>query len=46
MYLKLAGAQAGTIGFMIYDGGDAPQPYGSATTYYRDFNKEVIKDGV
>ncbi|MEZ7728021.1 CshA/CshB family fibrillar adhesin-related protein [Gemella sp. 27098_8_155] len=46
MYLNSAGAQAGTIGFMIYDGGDAPQSYGSAQHIIGDFNKEVIKDGV
>ena len=46
MYLNSAGAQAGTIGFMIYDGGDAPQSYGSAQHIIGDFNKEVVKDGV
>ncbi len=46
MYFNSAGAQAGTIGFMIYDGGDAPQSYGSAQHIIGDFNKEVIKDGV
>ncbi len=46
MYLNSAGAQAGTIGFMIYDGGDAPQSYGSAQHIIGDFNKEVIKNGV
>ena len=46
MYLNSAGAQAATIGFMIYDGGDAPQSYGSAQHIIGDFNKEVIKDGV
>ena len=46
MYLNSAGAQAGTIGFMIYDGGDAPQSYGSAQHIIGDFNKEVVKNGV
>ena len=46
MYLNSSGAQAGTIGFMIYDGGDAPQSYGSAQHIIGDFNKEVVKDGV
>ena len=30
MYMNSSGAQAGTIGFVVYDGGDAPQSYGSA----------------
>ena len=46
MYLNSSGAQAGTIGFMIYDGGDAPQSYGSAQHIIGDFNKEVVKNGV
>ena len=46
MYLNSAGAQAGTIGFMIYDGGDAPQSYGSAQHIIGDFNKEIVKNGV
>ena len=30
MYMNSEGAQAGSIGFVVYDGGDAPQSYGSA----------------
>ncbi len=30
IYMNTQGSQAGTIGFVIYDGGDAPASYGSA----------------
>jgi len=30
IYMNTQGSQAGTIGFVIYDGGDAPSTYGSA----------------
>ena len=30
IYMNTQGSQAGTIGFVIYDGGDAPATYGSA----------------
>ena len=30
IYINTQGSQAGTIGFVIYDGGDAPSSYGSA----------------
>ena len=40
LYLNSLGAQAGTFGFMIYDGGDAPESYGEALHAIGDFNKE------
>ena len=40
LYLNSFGAQAGTFGFMIYDGGDAPESYGEAFHAIGDFNKE------
>ena len=40
LYLNSLGAQAGTFGFMIYDGGDAPESYGEAFHAIGDFNKE------
>ena len=30
IYMNTQGSQAGTVGFVIYDGGDAPATYGSA----------------
>ena len=30
IYMNTQGSQAGTVGFVIYDGGDAPASYGSA----------------
>lgn len=42
LYLNSLGAQAGTFGFMIYDGGDAPESYGEAFHAIGDFNKEKM----
>ena len=39
LYLNSNGAQAGTFGFMIYDGSDAPESYGEAQHVIGTFNK-------
>ncbi len=39
MYMNSAGAQAGSIGFVVYDGGDAPQSYGSAQHVIGSLNR-------
>ncbi len=39
LYLNSDGAQAGTFGFMIYDGSDAPESYGEAQHVIGTFNK-------
>ena len=39
MYINSNGSQAGTIGFVVFDGGDAPQSYGSAQHVIRNINK-------
>ena len=43
VYVNAAGNQTATIGFVVYDGGDAPESYGSAQHIIGTFNKE--KDG-
>ena len=43
VYINANGSQSATIGFVIYDGGDAPASYGSAQHIIGNFNKE--KDG-
>ena len=43
IYINAAGSQSATVGFVIYDGGDAPASYGSAQHIIGNFNKE--KDG-
>ena len=43
VYVNSAGSQSATIGFVVYDGGDAPASYGSAQHIIGNFNKE--KDG-
>ena len=43
VYVNAAGNQTATIGFVVYDGGDAPESYGSAQHIIGIFNKE--KDG-
>ena len=39
MYINSNGSQAGTIGFVVFDGGDAPQSYGSAQHVIGNINK-------
>ena len=43
VYVNAAGNQTATIGFVVYDGGDAPESYGDAEHIIGTFNKE--KDG-
>ena len=43
IYINSSGSQSATIGFVVYDGGDAPASYGSAQHIIGNFNKE--KDG-
>ena len=43
VYVNAAGNQTATIGFVVYDGGDAPASYGDAQHIIGTFNKE--KDG-
>ena len=43
VYINANGSQSATVGFVIYDGGDAPGSYGSAQHIIGNFNKE--KDG-
>ncbi len=43
VYVNSAGSQSATVGFVIYDGGDAPASYGSAQHIIGNFNK--VKDG-
>ena len=43
VYINANGSQSATVGFVIYDGGDAPASYGSAQHIIGNFNKE--KDG-
>lgn len=43
IYVNAAGSQSATVGFVVYDGGDAPASYGSAQHIIGNFNKE--KDG-
>ena len=43
VYINANGSQSATIGFVVYDGGDAPASYGSAQHIIGNFNKE--KDG-
>ena len=40
VYVNAAGNQTATIGFVVYDGGDAPESYGSAQHIIGTFNKE------
>ena len=39
MYVNSAGAQAGSIGFVVYDGGDAPQSFGTAQHVIGNINR-------
>ena len=39
MYINSAGAQAGSIGFVVYDGGDAPQSFGTAQHVIGNINR-------
>ena len=41
VYVNAAGSQSATVGFVIYDGGDAPASYGSAQHIIGNFNKTV-----
>ena len=41
VYVNAAGSQSATVGFVIYDGGDAPSSYGSAQHIIGNFNKTV-----
>ena len=43
VYVNSAGSQSATVGFVIYDVGDAPASYGSAQHIIGNFNK--VKDG-
>ena len=40
VYINANGSQSATVGFVIYDGGDAPASYGSAQHIIGNFNKE------
>ena len=40
VYVNAAGNQTATIGFVVYDGGDAPESYGNAQHIIGTFNKE------
>ena len=40
VYINANGSQSATIGFVIYDGGDAPASYGSAQHIIGNFNKD------
>ena len=40
VYINANGSQTATIGFVIYDGGDAPASYGSAQHIIGRFNKD------
>ena len=44
MYMHSTGAQAGTIGFITFDGGDAPESYGKAQHVIGNINK-TLSDG-
>ena len=44
MYMHSTGAQAGTIGFITFDGGDAPESYGKAQHVIGNINK-TLPDG-
>ena len=44
VYINASGSQSSSIGFVVYDGGDAPTSYGSAQHVIGTFNKE--KNGV
>ncbi|EGP67584.1 mucin-binding protein, partial [Streptococcus mitis] len=44
MYMHSTGAQAGTIGFITFDGGDAPESYGKAQHFIGNINK-TLSDG-
>ncbi|WP_247939221.1 mucin-binding protein [Streptococcus mitis] len=39
IYVNSAGAQAGSIGFVVYDGGDAPQSFGTAQHVIGNINR-------
>ncbi|MFC2678133.1 MAG: GEVED domain-containing protein, partial [Granulicatella sp.] len=41
VYVNAAGSQSASVGFVIYDGGDAPASYGSAQHIIGNFNKTV-----
>ena len=43
VYVNAAGSQSASVGFVIYDGGDAPASYGSAQHIIGNFNK--VKNG-
>ena len=40
VYINANGSQSATVGFVIYDGGDAPASYGSAQHIIGNFNKD------
>ena len=40
VYINANGSQSATVGFVIYDGGDAPGSYGSAQHIIGNFNKD------
>ena len=40
VYINSSGNQSASIGFVVYDGGDAPASYGSAQHVIGNFNKE------
>ncbi|WP_268727180.1 mucin-binding protein [Streptococcus mitis] len=40
VYINSDGSQSATVGFVIYDGGDAPGSYGSAQHIIGNFNKD------
>ena len=40
VYINANGSQSATVGFVIYDGGDAPSSYGSAQHIIGNFNSE------
>ena len=40
VYINAPGSQSASVGFVIYDGGDAPASYGSAQHIIGNFNKE------
>ena len=39
MYVNSSGAQAGSIGFVVYDGGDAPQSFGTVQHVIGNINR-------
>ena len=40
VYINAPGSQSASVGFVVYDGGDAPASYGSAQHIIGNFNKE------